>query len=416
MICGLTIGFSLGLIVFFGSTVLLNNYLESQGYYYKAELNRAKEFQDFIHESHLTTADTSQIQAWAKTRGIHQLVLFKNQTVLINESYDKDSSFISMPFLNMNDYYYYTITFADGKADLFIYEGAGSQYFLLLLFFSCVLSFFLCLLILSVETHKDIQDIKHLISAIHIIEDGCFNKTITINRYDELGQLADGLNEMRRRLLEKEDTESALRNAQKKMILGMSHDLRTPLTGLITCLEILRQQLKGEPLFEYIENAYSKTLQIRALSDQIFEFFLIDSQASCSLELPESILSAIGDYLSEFIFLIKSYDFDVDSSNIVWHSDKIRINSDYLGRIMNNILSNILKYAAPGSIIYIRTIYSNDYVGISFENNKIPVKDSNGTGIGLKNISMMMNRMNGHLETKQNDRTFIVTLFFPTIS
>lgn len=55
----------------------------------------------------------------------------------------------------------------------------------------------------------------------------------------------------------------------------MSHDLRTPLTGLMAYLEILKKQQKeGAVTQEYINKAFDRVLQIRDLSEQMFEYFL----------------------------------------------------------------------------------------------------------------------------------------------
>lgn len=53
----------------------------------------------------------------------------------------------------------------------------------------------------------------------------------------------------------------------------MAHDIRTPLTGLVTYLEIAKKQKSLENNLLYVDKAYTKTLQIRNLSDRLFEFF-----------------------------------------------------------------------------------------------------------------------------------------------
>ena len=51
---------------------------------------------------------------------------------------------------------------------------------------------------------------------------------------DELGNLAYGLDKMRRTLIIKEDNEQKMKESQNSLVLAMAHDLRTPLTSLIT--------------------------------------------------------------------------------------------------------------------------------------------------------------------------------------
>ena len=78
-----------------------------------------------------------------------------------------------------------------------------------------------------------------------------------------------------------------MRAAQEKLVLGMSHDLRTPLTGLMTYLEILKKQQKNRIVTdEYIQKSLDKVIQIRNLSDQMFEYFFVNSQHKVELEEP----------------------------------------------------------------------------------------------------------------------------------
>ncbi|URW85727.1 hypothetical protein M5E86_19185 [Blautia wexlerae] len=71
-----------------------------------------------------------------------------------------------------------------------------------------------------------------------------FAGNVTVQGTDEIAQLASGLEHMRQTLVKKEQIEYDLKSAQEKLVLGMSHDLRTPLTGLMAYLEILKKQTK----------------------------------------------------------------------------------------------------------------------------------------------------------------------------
>ena len=64
-----------------------------------------------------------------------------------------------------------------------------------------------------------------------------------------------------------------MKSAQDQLVLSMAHDLRTPLTGLMTFLEIARKQNSLNECTDYISKAYVKTTQIRDLSNQLFDFF-----------------------------------------------------------------------------------------------------------------------------------------------
>ena len=74
----------------------------------------------------------------------------------------------------------------------------------------------------------------------------------------------------------------------------MAHDLRTPLTSLITFLEIAIKKSANDENQEYIQKSYQKANQIRELTDQVFDFFLIRKQEKIELDPPANVEYAIG--------------------------------------------------------------------------------------------------------------------------
>lgn len=220
---------------------------------------------------------------------------------------------------------------------------------------------------------------------------------------------------MRQTLIQREQSEQELRAAQEKLVLGMSHDLRTPLTGLMTYLEILKKQQKNRIVTdEYIQKSLDKVIQIRNLSDQMFECFFVNSQHKVELEEPEDIFSAFGDYLSELCVLLEDEGFTVDTEMLEWNPAAVRINTDLFGRIMNNIISNIEKYASRNNPIQVQILYEEKYVGILIRNTVAQTEQTaHKTGIGLQNISVMMEHMQGYLEASEKDRKYCMILHFP---
>ena len=120
---------------------------------------------------------------------------------------------------------------------------------------------------------KKVNYIQQLSSSVTQIESGALDCEIPIKGNDELATLAHGLNEMRLSLIEKQLKGAQMKSAQDQLVLSMAHDLRTPLTGLMTFLEIARKQNSLNECTDYISKAYAKTTQIRDLSNQLFDFF-----------------------------------------------------------------------------------------------------------------------------------------------
>ena len=133
------------------------------------------------------------------------------------------------------------------------------------------------------------------------IGSGELDEKVSIDGQDEICQLAVGIDTMRNQLLEQKKTQEKMKEAQDALVLGMAHDMRTPLTGLFSYLEIIKKMEKeGKPAGEYASKAFDKAEQLRSVSDQLFEYFLVSNETNMELEEPEIAKSAFEDYLSEF--------------------------------------------------------------------------------------------------------------------
>lgn len=195
----------------------------------------------------------------------------------------------------------------------------------------------------------------------------------------------------------------------------MAHDLRTPLTSLMAYLGIIKKQTCENAISRYSEKALNKTIEIKNLSEQLFEFFFVNTEKIPELEPPENAEYSLGDYFSELCASLESTGFRVVIDNLIWKPVPIRISPDYMGRIINNILSNINKYADSEKDIEFSSSYSSDQIGLTIKNYKIARDEIGtviGTGIGVKNIYTMMEQMNGKCEVDETERSYSITLWF----
>ena len=86
----------------------------------------------------------------------------------------------------------------------------------------------------------------------------------------------------------------------------------------------------------------------------------------------------------------------------------------YIKRLMDNISSNLIKYADPVVPLLIETIRSDDGIGIAFQNAiKMQAVKPESTHISLSNMRTMMEKMDGKCLVFQTTSTFRVELLFP---
>ena len=96
------------------------------------------------------------------------------------------------------------------------------------------------------------------------------------------------------------------------------------------------------------------------------------------------------------------------------------MNEEYINRIMDNIVSNIEKYADKSMPVRAEVVYTEEYGGLAFQNGtacdaRDRRKTEGSTNIGLHNVEKMMKNMNGYCGVKQTENIFEITLMFPWI-
>ena len=115
---------------------------------------------------------------------------------------------------------------------------------------SIFISIVICILIFGSELQDEIKNIQYLEQKVKKIGSGELDEKVSIDGQDEICQLAVGIDTMRNQLLEQKKTQEKMKEAQDALVLGMAHDMRTPLTGLFSYLEIIKKMEKKENLRE----------------------------------------------------------------------------------------------------------------------------------------------------------------------
>ena len=151
---------------------------------------------------------------------------------------------------------------------------------------------------------------------------------------------------------------------------------------------------------------------MKQLADYLFEYSLITGEENVQLEEPETMAGLLYDLFSETCGYLEQKGFSVDF-HVEWTEEKIRISMDYMMRILDNITSNLIKYADPAYPVMISS--PQESPGVVFENRvRLLEEKPESTGIGLQSIRKMMEKMGGNYLVEQVEDRFRLTLFFPS--
>ena len=153
-----------------------------------------------------------------------------------------------------------------------------------------------------------------------------------------------------------------------ELITNVSHDIKTPLTSIINYVDLIKQEnIQNEKVKEYIEILDNKSQRLKKLIEDLVEASKVSTgNVKLNLEkinIVELINQAVGEF--EDKFESKGLDIVINSNE---NEIFIFADSRYMYRIIENLFSNISKYALQNSRVYIDIQKVDDKVYIKMKN------------------------------------------------
>ncbi|WP_270648242.1 sensor histidine kinase, partial [Paeniclostridium hominis] len=164
------------------------------------------------------------------------------------------------------------------------------------------------------------------------------------------------------------DEEVKSQKMKTELISNVSHDLKTPLTSIITYVDLLKDEnLSDEKRKLYIDTLDRKSERLRVLIDDLFEVSKANS-GNVSLNIVDvDIVSLMKQTLLEVEDKMKSSNLTL-RNNFPDEKVILKLDSQRMFRVFEHLLINITKYAMPNSRVYIDIIDKTNKVEISFKN------------------------------------------------
>jgi len=235
--------------------------------------------------------------------------------------------------------------------------------------------FIFFILKLSRNTTSHLHNIS---SGVQAIADGNLSFKVPVTGTDELGKLAENMNLMAGKLKSAIDEERAAAKAKNDLITGVSHDLRTPLTSVLGFLEYVeKDRYKNEVELRYYVNiAYEKSLTLKKLLDDLFEYTRVSSNGLPLNMEPLDLGKLLKKLVEEFAPVLEQADMTcrihTDMGPLIIHGD-----ADELVRLYENLFTNAVRYGKEGKILDISVYRKDDSVIATCTNygNPIPATD-----------------------------------------
>ncbi|WP_432620263.1 HAMP domain-containing sensor histidine kinase, partial [Butyricicoccus sp.] len=371
--------------------VALDQCLSDSAHVEKKNEQMLTELQEYIIEKNLAISDTNAIDTWMDDMHNAYLMLgiYQNDVLVYDSTaYRLGTGYFDKTYSDdMEDgFTAKKITFAGGTAQVLLYGYYDSALYTTAVIIEVGFAVLVFALLFISWFGKKIAYIRRLEQEIKILETGGLEKPITVRGTDELGTLANGLNQMRMALAENMEKEAEAKRANYELIAAVSHDLRTPMTSLSLYLDLLREGKydNAEEMNQYLDKSREKIVQIKQLSDQLFDRFYMSKKSTVKLESPVKAQFILEDYLSNLAGFLEVNGYHIQAQ-LDWPETYISVSLEYISRILDNIGSNILKYADPSEPILLTISGSAKQLVIRFE-NKILLQGDNleSTQVGVR--------------------------------
>lgn len=226
----------------------------------------------------------------------------------------------------------------------------------------------------------------------------------------------------------KEHAEAASR-AKSEFVANLSHDIKTPLAGIIGMAELLTYRLKEQKNLEFAQILHMSSQQLLSFTDDCLEAFKLESDITLITE-SFSLRSLMTEIENLFQASISAKQLDFNIHIHVDTPDQLTGCRAGLYRIMLNIVGNAIKFTHEGKIfININTRFSTEnansqcYLYISVEDTGIGIANDKfdvifdrftrlipsykgtyeGSGIGLYIVKHYITAMNGEIHVASHE-------------
>lgn len=274
---------------------------------------------------------------------------------------------------------------------------------------------------------------------LHLVEKGaketgagCYDTPIEV-KGGELGSIAASINSISEGIHLAVAERMKSERLKTELITNVSHDIRTPLTSLITYSDLLKNEgLNSERAPEYLEVLIQKSARLKNLTDDLFE---ASKAASGNIDVNLTNLD-LADFIHQ---VLGELDEHVSESgldlrlNLPEHAP-VLADGKLLWRVMENLLSNVFKYALKGSRVYIDVTLENKDYKLDVKNisdkplNVDPSelterfkrgdtsRTDEGSGLGLSIAQSFVYAQGGRFTLSIDGDLFKATIYLPRVN
>lgn len=265
----------------------------------------------------------------------------------------------------------YALRFLQSLQDLFLNRSIGVQMFILLIgfflagvgFASILVAPFLLIAYIPAVLFLGLPSIyifirrsaymSRIFKATEEMAAGRLNQEIKVEGKSPFAKHAANLNNLREGVQVSITEQAKSERLKTELITNVSHDLRTPLTSIITYTDLLKvEDLSVEERLKYVDILDKKSQRLKTLIEDLFE---VSKMASGNLELNKQrvdltqlLQQAFAEHEEEISASGLDFRVNMPESALIAYVDGQR-----WWRVLDNLIVNAIKYSMPGTRVYV---------------------------------------------------------------
>ncbi len=423
LLMAIAAGLLVFLLLYLGSGFFTDRFFEESGYYVSHDKQFVRSLQEYVDENQIASTDDRALSEWGKQQGDIFYQIYNDDELLFqyygrgSKSFQQAANLEYLEWINP-----YDVQFADGTYQVMIFGDYYYKSFKYSMAISVLCAFAVFLAVFLPAIRKRTRYITKLRDEIEILGSGDLDYEVTVRGNDELTDLAENLDQMREALRHHMEEENRLAEERQSIVTRLSHDIRTPLTSMNLFADLLK---RGDYETEaqrdhYIDRIQENAANLTNLAEELFHAAKDTGQAIAPETKQEQnadaakagfdLVSAMADAAEALRltgFTVREY---YTTANL-----NLPVDKQSFSRILDNITSNISRYADPTEPVLFSCEESGSSARIAFENVISSSEETNtaGSGIGLLNVQELMQKEGGSVEIESDESRFLVRLTIP---
>lgn len=273
--------------------------------------------------------------------------------------------------------------------------------------------------------------LNRTMARTELVAEGFVSEPFQEKGRSRLAAHARKLNEIRQQLIYSHSSQVKSERLKSELITNVSHDLRTPLTSIITYTDLLKNpNLTVEERAQYVDVLERKSARLKTLIEDLFD---VSKMASGNIELQKAqvdLASLLQQSIAEQQEALDKQNLDLRVS-IASQPIMVQVDGQKMWRVMDNLLLNISKYSMPGTRVYVALQESFGEAVLTFKNvSQYELGDdtaelterfkrgdqsrhTEGSGLGLAIAQSIVSLHGGQFELDLDGDLFKVTIRIP---